>query len=53
MRLCERADAGDMEGFKQIMRQAAEHYGQTHEALERSDWVINARIEERRTWPKG
>jgi prephenate dehydrogenase len=47
MRLCERADAGDLEGFKQIMREAALHYGETHEALERSDRVINARIGEK------
>jgi len=44
MRLCERADAGDTEGFKQMMRDAAEHYGGTHEALARSDGVIQARI---------
>jgi prephenate dehydrogenase len=49
MRLCERADAGDLEGFKQIMQDAAEHYGGTHEALTRSDRVINARIGERKT----
>ena len=47
MRLCERADSGDMEGFKQIMRDAAEHYGETHEALQRSDRLINGRIKER------
>ncbi len=47
MSLCERADAGDLDGFKQMMRQAAEHYGETHQALERSDRVINARIRER------
>jgi len=47
MMLCEKADSGDMEGFKQMMRQAAEHYGETHQALERSDRVINARIMER------
>ncbi len=46
MRLCERADAGDMEGFKNIMREAAEHYGGTHEAMERSDRIIRRRIEE-------
>ena len=44
MRLCENADAGNLEGFKQIMRDAAEHYGGTHEALERSDRIINGRI---------
>jgi prephenate dehydrogenase len=48
MRLCEKADSGDMEGFKQMMRQAAEHYGETHQALERSDRVINARIREKK-----
>lgn len=47
MRLCERADSGDLEGFKEIMRQAAGHYGGTHEALIRSDRVINSRISER------
>jgi prephenate dehydrogenase len=47
MMLCEKADSGDMEGFKQMMMQAAEHYGETHQALERSDRVINARIGER------
>jgi prephenate dehydrogenase len=47
MRLCEKADAGDLEGFKQIMQEAARHYGGTHEALERSDRVINARIREK------
>lgn len=46
MRLCERADAGDLESFKRIMRGAAEHYGNTHEALERSDRLINGRIKE-------
>ncbi|HNX09353.1 MAG TPA: prephenate dehydrogenase/arogenate dehydrogenase family protein [Methanothrix sp.] len=44
MRLCEKADAGDLEGFKQIMCDAAKHYGQTHDALLRSDRVINDRI---------
>ncbi len=47
MRLCEKADAGDMEGFKQMMREAALHYGGTHEALQRSDRVINSRIREK------
>ncbi len=47
MRLCERADAGDLEGFKQIMRDAAVHYGGTHEALERSNRIIDRRIRER------
>ena len=46
MRLCEKTDAGDLEGFKQIMRDAAKHYGGTHEALERSDRIINGRIRE-------
>ena len=48
MRLCEKADSGDMEGFKQMMKEAAEHYGETHQALERSDRVINARIREKK-----
>ena len=47
MKLCEKADSGDLEGFNQMMRQAAEHYGETHQALKRSDRVINARIRER------
>ena len=47
MRLCEKTDAGDLEGFKQIMRDAAKHYGGTHEALERSDRIINGRIREK------
>ena len=36
-----------MEGFKQMMREAAFHYGGTHEAMRRSDRVINARIREK------
>jgi prephenate dehydrogenase len=48
MRLGERADAGDLEGFKQIMREAAKHYGNTHEALKRSDRLIKSRIGEMR-----
>jgi prephenate dehydrogenase len=48
MRLCERADAGDLEGFKSIMREAAKHYGKTHEALQRSDRLINGRIKDNR-----
>jgi len=47
MRLCEKMDAGDLEEFKQIMRDAAAHYGGTHEALQRSDRIINGRIRER------
>lgn len=49
MRLSERAELGDLVGFKQIMAQAAEHFGDTHAALERSDRMINRRIcEEKR-----
>lgn len=48
MRLSEKADSGDLEGFKTIMREAAEHYGETHQALERSDQLINGRIRERK-----
>ncbi len=47
MRLCEAADAGDQEAFKRIMREAAQHYGNTHEALVRSDRLINGRIKEK------
>jgi prephenate dehydrogenase len=46
MRLCEKADAGDLEGFKQIMRESAKHYGRTREAMERSDRVISVKINE-------
>jgi prephenate dehydrogenase len=46
MRLAEKADVGDLEGFKKIMREAAEHFGQTHEAMERSDGLISRRIKE-------
>jgi len=47
MRLAEMAEGGDLEGFQEVMRLAAEHYGQTHQALERSDRIINARVRER------
>jgi prephenate dehydrogenase len=47
MRLSEKADAGDNDGFKKIMAEAARHYGKTHDALVRSDRVINARIREK------
>jgi hypothetical protein len=47
MRLFENADAWDLEGFKKIMKEAAEHYSGTHEALERPDRVINARMGEK------
>ncbi len=53
MRLCEKADCGDMEGFKQMMRDAALHYGGTHEALQRSDRVIRARIREKEEEGRG
>jgi prephenate dehydrogenase len=46
MRLSEMADSGNLEAFKKIMREAAEHYGETHQALERSDRLINGRIRE-------
>jgi hypothetical protein len=29
------------------MREAAKHYGETHQALERSDRLINGRIKEK------
>ena len=47
MRLSEKADSRDLEAFKKIMREAAEHFGQTHEALERSDRMINGKIREK------
>jgi prephenate dehydrogenase len=47
MRLSEKADSGNLEGFEQIMRKAAKHYGETHQALERSDKLINWRIKEK------
>ncbi|MDD4653665.1 MAG: prephenate dehydrogenase/arogenate dehydrogenase family protein [Methanothrix sp.] len=47
MRLSEKADAGDNDGFKKIMAEAAKHYGKTHDALVRSDRVINDRIREK------
>lgn len=47
MLLCERADAGDMIGFKQIMLDAAKHFGETHDALVRSDRMINEKIGQR------
>ena len=47
MRLCERADCGDQDGFMQIMKDAAAHYGRTHDALERSDRLINSRIKDK------
>jgi prephenate dehydrogenase len=46
MRLCEKADSGDLDGFKKIMQEAAKHYGQTDKALERSDRLINGRIKD-------
>jgi prephenate dehydrogenase len=47
MRLCEVADAGNQETFKSIMRDAANHFGKTHDALLRSDRLINGRIREK------
>jgi prephenate dehydrogenase len=47
MRLCEVADAGNQEAFKSIMRDAAKHFGKTHDALLRSDRLINGRIREK------
>jgi prephenate dehydrogenase len=46
MRLSKRAELGDQGGFKHIMAQAAEHFGDTHAALERSDQLIKGRISE-------
>jgi len=44
MRLSDRIDAGDLEGFQDIMREAALHFGHTHQALERSDLIINSMV---------
>lgn len=46
MRLAEKANSGDMEGFKAIMREAAQHFRETQAAMERSDRLINGRIGE-------
>ncbi len=48
MRLCEIADAKNQEAFKRIMHEAAMHFGETHEALVRSDRLINGRIGEKK-----
>lgn len=47
MHLCEIADAKDQEDFKRIMHDAATHFGETHEALKRSDRLINGRIKDK------
>jgi len=47
MRLCEMIDAGDQDGFMRAMLDAANHYGKTHEALMRSDNLINGSIKEK------
>jgi hypothetical protein len=44
MQLFENADTWDLESFKKIMKEAAEHYCGTHEALESPNRVINARM---------
>lgn len=48
MRLCEIADIKNQEAFKKIMHDASEHFGETHEALVRSDRLINGRIKEKK-----
>ncbi len=44
--LSESVEAGDLEEFKRVMREAAEHFGDTHSALLRSDRIINQRARE-------
>jgi len=43
-RLCQEAESEGLEGFERIMKEAAEHFGETHKALERSDGLIKGRI---------
>lgn len=45
--LAAQIDNGDLEGFMDMMRKAAKHFGDTEGALERSDRLINLRIGER------
>jgi len=47
LRLSDAVDHGDLEGFMRTMREAAEHFGDTHSALQRSDRIINQRAQER------
>jgi prephenate dehydrogenase len=46
-RLCDLADQGMMEEFKEGMREAALHYGDTHKALQSSDRIIDQRVNEK------
>ena len=43
-RLCQEAESEGLEGFERIMKEAAEHFDETHQALERSDGLIKGRI---------
>jgi prephenate dehydrogenase len=45
--LAQAVEKDNLEAFKDMMRQARAHYGDTHEALERSDRLINSRARER------
>lgn len=47
IRLHRAATAKDVDCFQRIMHEAAEHFGMTHEALERSDSLINRRVLEK------
>lgn len=44
--LSEAAESGDAEGFVEVMREAARHYGDTRSAQRRSDKIIEAGVEE-------
>jgi hypothetical protein len=46
-RLSQLADEGDLAGFQEAMRSAAEHFEGTDEALARSDRLISLWIENR------
>lgn len=46
-KLGQAADAGDTEEFCRMMQEAARHFGKTHEALVRSDRIINQRAQEK------
>ncbi|MGB9902338.1 prephenate dehydrogenase/arogenate dehydrogenase family protein [Methanothrix sp.] len=48
IRLSDSIERGDVEGFRRAMREAAEHFGDTHSALQRSDRIINQRARERK-----
>jgi len=42
--LCQEAESEGLDGFEEMMTAAAKHFGETHQALERSDALIKRRI---------